>query len=107
PFGYDSVLAEIFSPEESLLASFDSDFTDAPFQLLEFFKSMRAGDLILTAAKGYDLRASEYEKFEHRGTHGSLLKEHMQIPLYMNAPLPARPLRSADLFPLILQSLIH
>ncbi len=49
----------------------------------------------------FDLR-DRYEHPEHRGSHGSLHRDHMLVPLLTNHPIPS-PLRTADIFPTILK----
>jgi hypothetical protein len=81
----------------------DGRFPDAPTQLLQLFRSGRAGDLVVIAAEGADLRL-DWEIPEHRSGHGSLHREHMRCLLASNIPLRG-PLRTADLFPLLLDYL--
>ena len=103
PFGYPK-LPEHMSSRESFIATASTDYPDAPMQLLQIFRSQRAGDLILSAAKGCDLR-QRHEIPEHKSSHGSLHWEHMNVPIVSNVSLPEGPMRSADVFPLILQGL--
>lgn len=90
------------SHRDSLSHTFSSEFPDAPTQLLQIFQSPRCGDLILNARPGFDLR-DRHEHPEHHGSHGSLHRDHMLVPLLTNHPLPNHPLRSADIFPSILK----
>jgi hypothetical protein len=83
--------------EESLTQSMQSRFPDAAHQLTKIFESPRSGDLILGATPGYDLRLG-YEYPEHRGTHGSLHRDHMIVPILCNHPLQQGPLRSVDVY---------
>ena len=46
-------------------------------------KSDRAGDVVISAATGYDLR-DFWEIPEHKGSHGSLHWEHMHVPVLTN-----------------------
>jgi len=103
PFGYPK-LPEIMTDRESLELTDGSDYPDAPSQILQIFRSSRAGDVILSAAKGSDLRL-RYEIHEHKSSHGSLHWEHMKIPLVTNARLKPGPVRSADVFPTVLSLL--
>jgi hypothetical protein len=86
------------TPREWLQATWDSPYPDAAFQLLDQFRSRRTGDLLVIGQEGYDFRA-RYELPEHRWGHGSLIRAHMQTPVWSSRPLPATPLRTADLFP--------
>lgn len=87
---------------EALEITFNSNYPDAFVQIDQLFISRRAGDVIVSAAKGYDLR--DYWEFpEHKGSHGSLHKEHIAVPLLYNQKNWAtHPARTADLFNTIL-----
>lgn len=97
-------LGEDFSGDHAawLARSWDTPFPDAAVQLVSLFGSPRTGDLVVVANHGFDFRR-RFEIPEHRAGHGSLLREHMQIPLWSNRPVPAEVLRSADLFPTMLE----
>ncbi|MCY3770521.1 MAG: hypothetical protein OXG98_00645 [Gemmatimonadetes bacterium] len=105
PFGYDDMPVEM-SQEEALSATFDTDYPDAPYQLLKVIGSARSGDVIVSARKGYDLRI-RHEHPEHRASHGSLHREHMHVPLFMNAQISADYVRTVDLFPSMLSLTGH
>jgi hypothetical protein len=80
-------------------------FPDAPWQLVEFFRSTRAGDLVVCARTGFDLR-SRFEYQPHNGSHGALERDHMLVPAAVNTGWVCdRPLCTADLFPTILSAL--
>jgi hypothetical protein len=81
-----------------------SRFPDAVWQVLEFFRSTRAGDVIVCAKQGFDLR-SRFEYQPHNGSHGCLDREHMLIPAAVNARWGAGSIRSVDLFPSLLNAL--
>ncbi len=100
PFGYTDFPAE-FDGAICLEKTEKTDFPDSPLELLQFFSAPRAGDLLIAAAPGYDLRHGSYEKPEHRATHGSFFPEHMWIPCYANRPLSQETRRSVDLFHVI------
>jgi hypothetical protein len=87
---------------EFLLRTVDSDYPDAPYQLAHIFNSPRAGDLVLSATPGHDLRV-KYEFPEHKASHGSLHREHMVVPIVTNIKLPEGPLRTVDVFPIYLR----
>ncbi len=103
PFGYPSLPRDLDSIQ-SLERTLDTDYPDAPFQIAHLFTSPRAGDLIISATPGYDLRL-KYEHPEHHGSHGSLHMSHMRVPLLTNVPLSLRPARTADVFPTVLSLL--
>jgi hypothetical protein len=81
---------------DMLAASMNTDLPDAPRQLLQLFRTERAGDLVLAARKDFDFRGP-WELPEHRAGHGSLIAEHMHVPILANRPLPRAPLRTVDL----------
>ena len=90
------------SAREWVEATWDAPYPDAPFHLLDQFRSRRTGDLLVVGKEGYDFRA-RYEIPEHRWGHGSLTRAHMQTPVWSSRPLPAAPLRTVDLFPGMLE----
>jgi hypothetical protein len=89
---------------EILSATAGGPFPDAPWQIAQFFRASRAGDLVVCARPGYDLR-SRFEYQPHNGSHGCLDREHMLIPAAVNAVWQGGPVRSVDLFPSILAAL--
>lgn len=89
------------SSREWLEATWDGPFPDAPFHLMDQFRTRRSGDLLVIAREGYDFR-SRFEVPEHKSGHGSLIRAHMQTPVWSSQPIPARPLRTVDLFPAML-----
>lgn len=89
------------TPREWLEATWNSPYPDAVFHLLDQFRSRRSGDLLVIAREGYDFRA-RFEMPEHRYGHGSLIRAHMQTPVWSSQPIPAAPLRTVDLFPAML-----
>lgn len=103
PFGYKG-LPQKLNHYTSLEHTFDSDYPDALVQLIQIFKSRRSGDLILSAQKGFDLR-TRFEWPEHKASHGSLHREHMLVPLFINTKIKTRKIRTADIFPSILELL--
>jgi hypothetical protein len=89
------------SSRDSLEHTWNGPFPDAPFHLKDQFRSRRSGDLLVIAREGYDFRV-RFEVPEHRAGHGSLIRAHMQTPVWSSQPLPADPLRTVDLFPAML-----
>lgn len=87
-----------------LAASRATDLPDAPRQLLQLFRSARTGDLVLAARVGSDFRGP-WEIPEHRSGHGSLVADHMEVPIAASRPLPDGPIRTVDLMPTILEEL--
>jgi hypothetical protein len=86
------------SERDWLESTWDAELPDAAYHLLDQFRAGRAGDLLVVAREGYDFRA-RFEVPEHRSGHGSLIRGHMQTPVWTSEPLPAAPLRTVDLFP--------
>jgi hypothetical protein len=89
---------------EMLARSRTTDLPDAPRQLLQLFRSDRAGDLVLAAKPGFDFRGP-WEIPEHRAGHGSLIAEHMNVPILASVPIPSAPVRTVDLMPTALDLL--
>ncbi|MBL4676997.1 MAG: alkaline phosphatase family protein [Mucilaginibacter sp.] len=88
---------------EILTKTFETDYPDAVFQIYQLFRSRRAGDIVISAALGYDLR-DFWEYPEHKGSHGSLHRHHMHVPMIYNQKgWKDFPARTADLFDSILK----
>ncbi|HEX6535805.1 MAG TPA: hypothetical protein VF041_14500, partial [Gemmatimonadaceae bacterium] len=75
-----------------------SDYPDAVVQIAHLAGSARAGEIILSAARGWDFRG-RYEPIPHVSTHGALHREHMLVPLLTNHPISRPARRTADLMP--------
>jgi hypothetical protein len=89
---------------ELLLRSRETDVPDAPRQLLQLFATPRAGDVVLAAVPGADFRGP-WEIPEHRAGHGSLIREHMEVPIAASVRLPTGPIRTVDVMPAMLDYL--
>ena len=89
------------SARDWLEASWDAEYPDAAYHLLDQFRAGRTGDLLVVAREGFDFRR-RFEIPEHRAGHGSLARSHMQTPVWSSEPLPAEPIRTVDLFPAML-----
>ncbi|MCE9624118.1 MAG: hypothetical protein K8R69_01495, partial [Deltaproteobacteria bacterium] len=87
---------------EALQLTADTKYPDSLVQLTQIFRSSRTGDLVLSASKGYDLR-KRFEYPEHKSSHGAMHDEHILIPLFSSVKMKRDVVRSADLFPSILQ----
>ncbi|MES1166003.1 MAG: alkaline phosphatase family protein [Verrucomicrobiota bacterium] len=114
--GYDGVPTTMIKDEVAARTA-ATMFPDAPAQLIDFFAASRAGDMVVCARPGYDLR-SRYEYQPHRGSHGGLHRDHLLVPAAVNARWPDAQgpgngavqagggvVRAIDLFPTILTAL--
>lgn len=81
-----------------------TDYPDAVVQIAHLASSRRAGDVILSAARDWDLRA-HYEPIRHVSSHGALHREHMMVPLLVNRPVARAPRRTTDVMPSALAAL--
>jgi Type I phosphodiesterase / nucleotide pyrophosphatase len=90
------------TPDEALERSAGERHPDAAFALVSLFASERTGDLLVSAQTGFDLR-TKAEWPEHHASHGGLHRDHTVVPVFSSAPLPARPLRTLDLFGVTLE----
>ena len=80
----------------------ESPYPDALVQLTSLMPSSRGGDIVVSAANGWDLR-SRFEPTPHVSTHGALLRAQMMVPLILDAA-PARvPQRTSDVVPSALE----
>ena len=74
------------------------DYPDALVQIASLAGSARAGDVIVSAARDWDLRA-RYEPIAHVSSHGALHAEHMRVPLLVSRPFVRAPRRTVDVLP--------
>ena len=102
PFGYD--IKSPINKNEILEITKDTDYPDALTQILQIFKSERTGDMIVISKNGYDVR-DRFEWPEHKASHGSLHKHHMEVPLILNYPLKKDTVRTVDVFPSVINLL--
>ena len=105
PLGYNTCYQNL-SSREALIETYDTKYPDGLVQISQIFRSSRAGDLVLSAEPGYDLRA-RYEYPEHHATHGGLIAGQMLIPLAVNFPIETEFIRSVDIFPTVLNQFGH
>jgi hypothetical protein len=103
PFGYPALPHEL-DHETALLATAESEYPDGLVQLAQIFRSARTGDVVVSAAPGYDLR-EQHERPEHKSSHGALHAAHMNVPLAISAPVQDGPIRTADVFSMVLEHL--
>ena len=81
-----------------------TEYPDALVQVCAIAAAPRAGDIIISATPGWDLR-SRWEPINHVSGHGALHREQMLVPFIASKPLREMPLRTTDLFPSALQRL--
>lgn len=74
-----------------------TSYPDAIVQIMSLAGCARSGDMILSAAPGWDFRA-RYEPIPHRSAHGALHRDHMLVPLLTNRVPMRAPRRTADVF---------
>ena len=85
-------------------ATLRTDYPDSLVQIAAMTASERAGDIILSASRGWDFRA-RYEPIPHRSSHGALHRDHMLVPFITNRAFPRAPRRTTDLMPTALAAL--
>lgn len=104
PLGLGGEPVEGVDARESHEITMSTDYPDSLVQVANLAGSSRAGEVILSAARGWDFRA-HYEPIPHVSTHGALHREHMLVPLLVNHPLASRPRRTVDIMPSALKAL--
>lgn len=85
-------------------ASLTTAYPDSLVQILALADSARAGEIIVSAAPGWDLRA-RYEPVRHVSAHGALHRDHLLVPLILSRAPAAAPRRTTELFTLARASL--
>ncbi len=105
PFRLDTDLRGL-NVMEALEATIDSEYPDALVQVEQLFRSDRSGDIVVSARNNHDFR-DFWEIPEHKGSHGSLRKEHMLVPLITNHKQwnTSWPLRTSDVYYSVLASM--
>jgi len=95
---------ESLTATESWEATIHSEYPDALVQLIAISDAPRAGDIILSASPGWDLR-TRWEPIVHVSGHGALHREQMLVPLIMSRAPSVKPRRTTDVFPSALAAL--
>jgi arylsulfatase A-like enzyme len=103
PFGYGPMPARM-NRHDAVRLTQHTEYPDGIVQVSQIFGASRAGDMIVTAAKGWDLK-ERHQRHLHRSGHGSLHREHMAVPFAMNYPFDPDAVRTVDAFPSILELL--
>jgi hypothetical protein len=85
-------------------ATIASDYPDSLVQVSRIASSARSGEIILSAARGWDFRA-KYEPIPHVSSHGAFHREHMMVPLLTNRCYAGTPRRTTDVMPSALVAL--
>ncbi len=101
PFGFPPMRREM-TKDEQLNLTFETDYPDALLQVCQIFESSRSGDIVVSAKPGFDLRA-RLEFPEHRASHGSIIREHISVPIALNVKTRNSPARTADIYPTVLE----
>ncbi len=102
PFGYPALPARM-THDEAMRATHDTMYPDGLVQIAQLFGARRTGDLVLSAAPGWDL--TDTERRGHRSGHGTLHRDHMKVPIALSHPLKRTIGRTVDVFPTILELL--
>ena len=97
PLAIGTDLADVSSSSASD-ACLATPYPDSVVQIAHLAQADRSGDIILSAARGWDFRA-RFEPTPHVSTHGTLLRDHMLVPLLASHPPGRTPRRTADLMP--------
>ena len=104
PFKY-SLPEGYYTYNEILEKTFNTNYPDSLTQILQLFNSSRCGDIVVSASPGWDLR-DKFEYPEHKSSHGSLVAQHMRVPLISNKKIASKVLaRTVDIFPTVLDYL--
>ena len=103
PLGVGRALQGV-TADEAYDATAGTDYPDSIVQIAHLAASPRSGDVILSAARDWDLRA-RYEPIPHVSSHGALHREHMTVPLLVNRPVARVPRRTTDVMPSSLAAL--
>ncbi|WP_462137112.1 alkaline phosphatase family protein [Candidatus Mycalebacterium sp.] len=101
PFGFEPMSGQM-SKDAQLELTFKTDYPDALAQACQIFESSRTGDIVVSAKQGFDLRA-RFEFPEHKASHGSMIKDHISVPIALNAKIAARCARTVDIYPTVLE----
>ncbi len=99
PFGYGA-MAQVMKADDVLGQTADSDYPDGIVQIMQLFRSQRSGDLVISADPGCAIADAG-----SAATHGSLHRGHLEVPLIASTPLAEGPVRTTDVFALVLDLL--
>jgi hypothetical protein len=103
PLGIGRDVASV-SIDEAYDLTAPTDYPDGLAQIATIARSSRSGEIILSAARGWDYR-SKYEPIPHVSSHGALHREHMLVPLLTSRRYTRTPRRTTDVMPSALEAL--
>lgn len=104
PLGIGAAAEHGVTEDEAHELTYDSDYPDSLVQIARLAACSRAGDVILSAARGWDFRG-RYEPIPHVSSHGALHRDHMLVPLLLSRTSNTIPRRTVDLMPSALAAL--
>jgi hypothetical protein len=104
PLGLSDAAEHGVTEDEAHDVTFATDYPDSLVQIARLAACSRTGDVILSAARGWDFRG-RYEPIPHVSSHGALHRDHMLVPLLLNRVSNAIPRRTVDLMPSSLAAL--
>lgn len=84
--------------------TFGTDYPDSLVQVIALCGAARSGEVILSCARDWDLRA-KYEPIPHVSSHGALHREHLLVPLVMSRVATGHPRRTVDVLPSVLRAM--
>ena len=99
PFGFSSS-ASAMDASEGLSVTWNSEYPDGIVQVLQVFRSRRAGDLVVSAEDGVSLSLQE-----NKVTHGSLARSQLLVPFLSSVPMATPRIRTVDVFAAVLNLL--
>ena len=90
--------------DETYAVTVATDYPDSIVQIARLSSAPRSGEVIISAAQGWDFR-SKHEPIPHVSAHGGLRREHMLVPLLTNRRYGEVPRRTTDVMPSALRAL--
>ncbi len=103
PFGY-AAMPQVMRMHDALTRTYDTDYPDALVQVLQLFRSARAGDLVISAEASCDISGVR-EEGDVPSNGGALHRRHSVVPLMSSVPLAAAPLRTVDVGAMVMRYL--
>ncbi len=103
PLGIAEYSNQWMDEDTAYRVTYNTQYPDSVVQILQLFESNRAGDIVVTAENGFDLR--RFEIPQHKASHGSLNREHMLVPVITNLKSTPNIKRTKDVFGLVMDYL--